>query len=384
MTKAQTSMSNTTVDPTAAGDRVLAVLRNICSPKVKGAHDCDFVVIDGKAFIVYMANDVQAGEAPDWPFVYNALTVVDAATGTIEDTTTFAASEMRYDNAALPVGACFVPRIIPLDDDRRLRCFFASEDPARRQSQVWRIDYDRRSGTFDWRIFPVELETDEGVFAMQPQVLYRYCAARGFHAPATRHGLYMIGGLKCYGGTWHAVLNNFPGGQNTWAVLNAQATRFTALGPFFMPLEAKLTEAAVDRLPDGSWLAISRQENRDCNYMFSTSRDGRTWSVHEQRPWVRGGTASKPTLDRFGDTYYMGWQDAANVDGAYRSVFNLDVSRDGTTWTRRFRFATPKSFQYPTFRERDGEIYVAVTQGDHSPSRKERIMFGRLEHVGAS
>ena len=111
---------NPTTDPKAAGDRVLAGLRNICQPQVKGAHDSDFVIVDGKAYIVYMANDVKPGEAPDWPFVYNALTVVDLATGAIDGTTTFAASEMRYDNETLPVGACFVPRIMPLDN-RTLR-----------------------------------------------------------------------------------------------------------------------------------------------------------------------------------------------------------------------------------------------------------------------
>jgi hypothetical protein len=43
---------------------------------------------------------------------------------------------------------------------------------------------------------------------------------------------------------------------------------------------------------------------------------------------------------------------------------------------------TTKSFQYPTFREYDEAIWLTVTQGDHSPSRKERIMFGKLESVG--
>jgi hypothetical protein len=51
--------------------------------------------------------------------------------------------------------------------------------------------------------------------------------------------------------------------------------RFIVLGECFEPQHARLTESAVNRLPDGMWLAISRQDNRDRNYMFSSSRDGR-------------------------------------------------------------------------------------------------------------
>ena len=60
-----------------------------------------------------------------------------------------------------------------------------------------------------------------------------------------------------------------------------------------------------------------------------------------------------------------------------RSVFNVDVSRDGETWERKYRFETPETFQYPTFREHGGAVWLCVTQG-----RKERIMFGKLEDVG--
>jgi hypothetical protein len=57
----------------------------------------------------------------------------------------------------------------------------------------------------------------------------------------------------------------------------------------------------------------------------------------------------------------------------------IDVFRDGKNWQRKYRFETEKSFQYPTFREYDGSIYLTVTQGDSAASRKERIMFGKLE-----
>jgi hypothetical protein len=99
-------------------------------------------------------------------------------------------------------------------------------------------------------------------------------------------------------------------------------------------------------------------------------------------PHVPNGTNSKPTFDRFGGTYCLGWQENTRIQGVRRSVFNVDISRDGKTWERKYRFETPKSFQYPSFHEHDGVIWLSVTQGDSSPSRKERIMFGKLEDVG--
>jgi hypothetical protein len=141
----------------------------------------------------------------------------------------------------------------------------------------------------------------------------------------------------------------------------------------------KLTEPAVNRLPDGTWMAICRQEAGNQNYTFTTSRDGVHWTPGEHRDFVPNGAASRPTFDRFNGVYYLGWQERTRIAGVSRSVFNLDVSRDGVNWERKYRFETTKSFQYPTFRQHAGTIYLTVTQGDTDASRKERIMFGKLE-----
>ncbi|MEN6344852.1 MAG: exo-alpha-sialidase, partial [Armatimonadia bacterium] len=93
----------------------------------------------------------------------------------------------------------------------------------------------------------------------------------------------------------------------------------------------------------------------------------------------KGGN-SKPTFDRFGGLYYLGWQEATRLYDANRSVFNLDLSRDGVTWERKYRFETADSFQYPSFHEHEGTIWLSVTQG-HKGST-DRIMFGKLEEVG--
>ena len=124
-------------------------------------------------------------------------------------------------------------------------------------------------------------------------------------------------------------------------------------------------------------MAICRNDRG--NYHFTTSPDGRKWTAGKEMPFVPNGSNSKPTFDKFGDTYYLGWQDAELINNQRRTIFNLDISRDGKTWERKYRFESEKSFQYPAFHEGDGAIWLSVTQGDTDPSRKERIMFGRLE-----
>ncbi|MDV7403076.1 hypothetical protein RZS08_67250, partial [Arthrospira platensis SPKY1] len=62
-------------------------------------------------------------------------------------------------------------------------------------------------------------------------------------------------------------------------------------------------------------------------------------------------------------------------------MFNVDISRDGVSWERKYRFESPHSFQYPTFHEHEGVIWLTVTQSDHKGS-SDRIMFGKLEAVG--
>lgn len=361
-------------DPMQAANRVMGRLVPVCGPAVKGAHDSDFVLVDRKAYVVYMANDRQPGENAAWPFVYCALSVVDLDSGTVDAPVVFAESGRVYDNETLPTGACFVPRIVRKDADT-LRCFFASESPGERQSQLWRIDFSLRDAAFARTIHRVRIATDQGVFPMQPEALHRHQRAKGFDGGPVTFGLYMIDGVKGFDGRLHAVLNNFPGGQVAWASLNPELTCFTVLGDVFGPEETKLTEGAANRLPDGAWQMICRNENG--NYCFSGSSDGRRWTMATESPFVVNGTNSKPTFDRFGGLYYLGWQDAAQIGGCHRSVFNIDVSRDGKTWTRKYRFETPESFQYATLHEHEGAIWLSVTQGPG----KRRIMFGKLEDL---
>ncbi|MEI7809520.1 MAG: sialidase family protein, partial [Verrucomicrobiota bacterium] len=153
-------------------------------------------------------------------------------------------------------------------------------------------------------------------------------------------------------------------------------------GHYNEPADLRLTESAVNRLPDGAWLAICRAESGDRNYVFTTSKDGRTWTQGEPRPFVTKGSNSKPTFDKFDGVYYLGWQEATRITdghGVGRNIFNVEVSRDGVDWERKYRFESTNSFQYPTFRLHDSTIWFTVTQGTGGST--DRIMFGKLEKI---
>lgn len=365
-------------DPKQEADKVLQTLVNVCSPSVKGAHDSDLILLGDKAYIVYMANDIRPSEDPHWPYVYNALSIVDLATNQLDTVITFAKSEMAFENTTLPLGACFVPRILK-KDEHTMRCFFASENPGVRESQTWYRDFDIETMTFESHIHKAKLLTSQGISNMQPQYFYRHAVENGFKREQPDYGLYQIDSFKEFEGRLYAVLNNFISGQNALAILQEDLSTFKVLGDFNEPDSLILTESSVNRLPDGSWLAICRQRTGNQNYTFSRSKDGEQWTINESMKPVDKGTNSKPTFDQMNGIYYLGWQESTRINNVPRSVFNIEVSADGIKWERKYRFETEKSFQYPNFRELDGAIYLTVTQGDSFEDRKERIVFGKLE-----
>ncbi len=365
-------------DAKQAGDQVLAGLILVTAPQVKGAHDAEMAITNGRAYIVAELNDDRADEGAGWPNIYSAMSIVDLKTMTLQKVIPIAQGEQVFANETLPVGACFVPRIFKIDD-QTLRCFFASEQPGKRQAQTWYRDFDLARMQFADTIHRVKLKTAAGTFDMQPKYFHADAVAHGFEKPPKDYGLYLFDSFKVFDGKTYISINNWPGKQLALAVPNEAFDTFEVIGHFNEPQNLNTSEAAVNRLPDGTWMAICRQDGGNGNCTFTTSRDGKTWTPHEHRDFVPNGASSKPTFDRFGGAYYLGWQEATRINGVSRSVFNIDVSRDGRTWQRKYRFETEKSFQYPTFRKYNGTIYVTVTQGDSSPSRKERIMFGKLE-----
>jgi predicted neuraminidase len=361
-------------DAALAGDEVMKRLVKVTAPQVKGAHDAEFVCVGDRAYIVEHDNDVAPGHGAG-AAMYCVLTVVNLQTLQVEKTHLLAKAGQAYANVTLPESQVFVPRIIR-KDEQTLRTYFCSKSE---HEQTWYRDFDLRTQSFDENIHKAKLRTAAGTFDMQPRHFHADAAAQGFTKPPINHGLYIFDSFKEFDGRNYVALNNFPGKQNALAVLLDDFTTFEIIGHYNEPQSQQLSESAVNRLPDGTWMAICRNDGG--NYHFTTSRDGNAWTVGETKPFVPNGLNSKPTFDKFGDVYYLGWQENTRVHGCNRSVFNVDISSDGKTWQRKYRFESPHSFQYPTFHEHDGKIWLTVTQSDHGGS-SDRIMFGKLEEVG--
>ena len=363
-------------NPKAAADAVLERLVRVSAPQVKGAHDAEFVCVGDRAYVVEHDNDIEPGHGAG-KAMYCVLTVVNLKTLAVEKTHLLAKAGQAFANVTLPDAEMFVPRIIR-KDEHTLRTYFCSQ-PAKEQAVTWYRDFDLRTQAFADTIHKAKLKTAAGTFDMEPRHFHADAAARGFAKPAVNRGLYIFDSFKEFDGRRSVALNNFEGKQNALAVLLDDFATFEVIGHYNEPQVEQLSESAVNRLPDGTWMAICRNDKG--NYHFTTSKDGKTWSVGAPQPFVPNGLNSKPTFDRFAGVYYLGWQENTKVADCNRSVFNIDVSRDGKTWERKYRFESPHSFQYPTFHEHDGTIWLAVTQSDHKGS-SDRIMFGRLEQVG--
>ena len=377
-TKPTASLLPADWDAKAAADKVMAGLIKVTGPEVKGAHDSHLAIVGDRAYVISEVNDRQASENAGWPFIYSSLSIVDLRNERLLDVMTVARSEQSFTNETLPVGACFVPRVKQVGP-QTLRCWFASEQPGKRQSQTYYRDFDLGTLTFEKEIHRMKLKTSDGTFDLQPKPLHDDAAKQGFKRKPVDAGLYLFDNFKEFDGQTYIAINNYLGAQEALCTMNTAADTLTIVGHFNGPGEPALTEPSVNRLPDGTWLAISRKENGDRNYWFSESKDGKTWTTGGEKDFVKNGAASKPTFDKFNGIYYLGWQERTTIAKVSRSVFNIDVSTDGKHWERKYRFETTKSFQYPTFVESNGQVWLCVTQGDTDPSRKERIMFGRLE-----
>jgi hypothetical protein len=347
--------------PALAGDIVMQRLINTSAPQVKGAHDAEFVCVGERAYLVAEANDVKAGESAGWPFIYATMSIVNLKSLTLERVIDFAKSEQAFENEKLPVGACFVPRIIQKDAST-LRCYFTSEDPGKRQSQMWFRDFDVKSGEFAPTIHKAKLKTAAGTLDFQPQYFHADAAAQGFAKKASDSSFFIFDSFKRFDGKTYVAINNFTGKQNALALVHDDLTTFEVLGHFNEPQTEQLSESAVNRLPDGTWMAICRNDKG--NYHFTTSADGTTWSVGKAMPHVPNGANSKPTFDQFGGVYYLGWQEATRVQNVGRSVFNVDISataKRGSANTASRHRSPSNTRPFTSTRARSGFASLRVT-----------------------
>lgn len=371
-------------DPKLEADKILKKLVNISAPYVKGAHDGEFVFNGDYAYIVSLANNARPGENPFWLDLYSTLSIVNINTMETEKIIDFAKGGQTFANTVLPEGTCTVPRIIRKDEDT-IRCFFVSENPGKRQSQMWYRDFSISKQQFSDNIYRAKIQTDEGIFDFQPQYFFRDARIEQEGKKPLDFGLFLVDSFKAFDGKTYVVVNNFFAQLNALAILHDDYETFEILGHFDKPYWRNLSESAVNKLPDGRWCAICRSETAGGNYCFTTSEDGRTWAEAEERPFIQGGDQSKPTFDRFNGIYYLGWQERTRLNNVCRSIFNIEVSKDCVNWERKYHFESEHSFQYPTFHEYNGSIWLTVTQGDTDSTPhamyKQRIMFGKLEDL---
>jgi hypothetical protein len=370
-------------NPKAAADKVMAGLVKVTAPEVKGAHGSKLTMIGDRAYVATLADNTAAGETHDRDSIYSALSVVNVKTMTVEQFMMTARSGQAFANETLPRGACYASGTLLLND-HTLRCFFCLEQPGRGQSQMYYRDLDLRTQAFANDVHRVKLKTSGGVFDLQPRHLHADAVKHGFTKPAKDHALELLDAFKKFDGRTYAVLNSYINALNALTVFNDPGDTLEVVGRYNEPFDLNLTESAVNRLPDGTWMAICRQEGGTRNYLFTTSRDGRTWTKAEPRGWVPNGTSSKPTFDKFGGVYYLGWQEATRIGNVGRSVFNVDVSTDCVKWERKYRFESTQTFQYPAFAEHDGAVWLTVSQAREGGGGPDRIMFGKLENLPKS
>ncbi|MDR0844743.1 MAG: glycoside hydrolase [Tannerella sp.] len=373
-------------NPKAEGDKVLARLIKVTADQVKGAHNSHFAIVDGYAYIVDEQNDVRPGETAFWDFQYISLSIVNIKTMKVEKTVPVAKQNQVFENETLPAGACLGQRVIRINP-QILRCYFVSENPRKRQSQYYFVDFDLKTQTFSNRLNRVKLKTEDGIFDMQPQYVYQSAAKSGFKKKEDEFGFTLHDDpAKQFDGKTYVAFSNFITGLQGLGIWNETFDTVEIIGYFNEPQETtKLSEPAVNKLPDGTWLAICRNEMMPKNYLFTTSKDGTHWTEAASREFISNGDASKPTFDKFNGVYYIGWQESTRFNGVERSVFNIDISTDGEHWVRKYRFETEKSFQYPFFCEYGGHIWLSVTQGESGTQKrtqedkKTQITFGMLE-----
>ncbi|MCX6836324.1 MAG: exo-alpha-sialidase, partial [Verrucomicrobia bacterium] len=244
-------------DPTLAGDIVMQRLIRVSAPQVKGAHDAEFVCVGERAYIVEHDNDVSPGHGAG-AAMYCVLSVVNLKTLNVKKTHLLAKAGQAFANVTLPQAQAFVPRIVR-KDEHTLRTYFCSQ-PAKEQAVTWYRDFDLRTQTFEDSIHKAKLKTAAGTFDMEPRHFHADAAAQGFKRPAVNHGLYIFDSFKEFDGRRYVALNNFPGKQNALAVLHDDFTTFEVIGHYNEPQSQQLSESAVNRLPDGTWMAIVRND----------------------------------------------------------------------------------------------------------------------------
>ncbi len=355
----------------AAGSTLISNALKVQADYVKGCHDGWTVIVGEKAYVVYTANDLKAGEDSKWDYIYVALSVIDLKTNTVLRSYPVAAGptavhEGQMQELAIPDGNAGVARLLQIDETT-LRLFFTSNNSGVRQSYTYYADFDITTETFKSDIQRLQLQTPEGKVDFTAKAYYDLAVAAGHPADEVDHDGYILA-LLPLGDTCYVNLGNFSGAQNAFAKLTDGYTCLEILGHIGGSTERyRTTEVSIMPLNEGGWMAMLRDQTSK-NYLFSYSEDGTDWSEPAPIDHIDSGVACKPFLRNFGSYYLMGWNETD------RSCYHLSYSTDAKNWQDLYEIYSPDTFQYFHCFEYAGNLYYNATIGN-----KEQILFGRLE-----
>ena len=103
------------------------------------------------------------------------------------------------------------------------------------------------------------------------------------------------------------MLNSYVNALNALTVFNDAGDTLEVVGRYNEPFELYPLNPP-HRLPDGTWMAICRQER--CTATTTSPPAGMAGpDVAELCDRLPNGTSSKPTFDKFGTVSYLGWQE---------------------------------------------------------------------------
>ena len=352
--------------PKAAGDAVMQNMIRISSDEMKGTHDADHVYANGKVYAVYEANNEKPGDPGTYEKEYCALAIIDLESFKVESIEKFAWGEQKYSNVTMLKGSAFVPRVIRKDDNT-LRFFFSNIAVDSSSGYIYYVDYDLATEAFDNNAYRLKIMTPNGTVDFSAEVYAELFRADGHACDNSTIGHFLFD-IFDVDGTKYIALNNFRGAQNSLAKFNDTYDCVEIIGNIGGSYtEYRTTESGIVQLKDGSWISILRNHAGSKIYSFSYSEDGTEWTDPVYEDFMKTGYTSKPTLDRFGDYYFMGYNDLS------RGLFHLAYSLDAKNWTVLYSFHSPTTFQYPKFDIYEGQMYFSVTTGN-----KEQIYFGKL------
>lgn len=352
--------------PKAAGDAVMQNMIRISSDEMKGTHDADHVYANGKVYAVYEANNEKSGDPGTYEKEYCALAVIDLESFKVESIEKFAWGEQKYSNTTMLKGSAFVPRVIRKNENT-LRFFFSNNAADSSSGYIYYVDYDLATEAFDNSAYRLKIMTPNGAVDFSAEVYAELFRADGHNCDNSTIGHFLFDIFDA-DGTKYIALNNFRGAQNSLAKFNDAYDCVEIIGNIGGSYqEYRTTESGIIQLKDGSWMSILRNHAGSNIYSFSYSKDGTEWTDPVYEDFMTTGYTSKPTLDRFGDYYFMGYNDLS------RGLFHLAYSLDAKNWTVLYSFHSPTTFQYPKFEIYEGQMYFSVTMGN-----KEQIYFGKL------